>query len=32
MDYIPICHYLNIPLYSGNPQTQLYIQSKSGTK
>lgn len=32
MDYVPLCHYLDVPLYSGSPQTQLYIQTKSGTK
>ena len=32
MDYVPLCHFLNVPLYSGDPQTLLYIQSKSGMK
>ena len=32
MEFVPLCHYLNLPLYSGNPQKMLYFQHKSGTK
>jgi len=32
MDYISVCHQLNLPMYSSNPQTLLWLQSNSGNK
>jgi hypothetical protein len=31
-DYIHICHYLDLPLYSSPPQVLLALQTKSGCK
>lgn len=31
-DYVHICDYLNIPLYSGPPQKLSYLSTKSGCK
>jgi len=31
-DYIQLCHALDIPLYSTNPQSLSYLQTNSGCK
>lgn len=32
VDFIPLCNFLDLPLYSGNPQPLLYLQTSSGSK
>lgn len=32
IDYVHICSFLGLPLYSNEPQKLLHLQSKSGTK
>lgn len=32
IDFVSICHFLNIPIYSSHPQVLLSLQTNSGCK